>query len=116
MTAENPSNRAITGQRLDRIEQKIDRLAETVISLARAEEKLTSLEEDKKFLMERMLKVEDRVSSNERRIDDNSNTLSVISRVFWITLTCLITAAVGTYVAVEVQHASKPAIYAPARP
>lgn len=91
------SKQEVTDERLDRIESKIDKLSETVISLARAEEKLIALEEDKKILMDRMIKIEDRVLTNEKKTDENSMTISVINKVFWIVLTAMVGVYIGSY-------------------
>lgn len=91
------TDKTITDERLDRIESKIDKLSEIVITLARAEEKLIALEEDKKILMDRMLKIEDRVLVNEKKTDENSMTISVINKVFWITLTATVGVYIGSY-------------------
>ena len=91
------ADKTITDERLDRIESKIDKLSEIVITLARAEEKLIALEEDKKILMDRMLKIEDRVLVNEKKTDENSMTISVINKVFWITLTAIVGVYIGSY-------------------
>lgn len=91
------ADKTITDERLDRIESKIDKLSEIVITLARAEEKLIALEEDKKILMDRMIKIEDRVLVNEKKTDENSMTISVINKVFWITLTAIVGVYIGSY-------------------
>jgi ABC-type sugar transport system permease subunit len=90
--------------RFDRIEEKLDKLAETVVSLARAEEKLVHLEDDKKFIMERLLKHESRIDTMEKRIDETAVTVSVVNRIFWIVITVVLTATIGSGIAVFSDH------------
>ena len=93
-----PPNRHLEHeQRLDRIESKIDHLAETVVSLARAEEKLISLENGNKALMEKMIRIQDKVEKNEKKTEENTVTISVINRIFWIIVSGAILTAIGAY-------------------
>ncbi len=91
------SQSSADAQRLDRIEAKIDRLAEAIVSLARAEEKLVSLETNKTYVWEKITAVEDRVTIVEKKTDESVVTLSVFTKVFWITTTALIATTVGAW-------------------
>lgn len=95
-------------KRFDRIEEKLDKLAETVVSLARAEEKLIHLEDDKKFIMERLLKHETRIDSLEKQVDETSITVRVVNRVFWIVVTVVLTATIGSGIAMFYTNQNQP--------
>ena len=84
--------------RLDRIENKIDKLAETVVAMARVEEKILSLENDKKFLMEKMIVIDSSLRKVERQSNEIASNLSLITRIFWITLSAVITTVVAMYI------------------
>lgn len=86
--------------RLNRIENKIDKLAETMISLARAEEKLLSLESDRFQMNERLNRHSEKLDTVEVKVEKNTITLSVISRIFWISITAIAGAAAVQYLMV----------------
>ena len=94
----NTNSIVLSEHRLDRIEQKIDKLAEAIVSIARAEEKLVSLETAKQELQEQVIKVEERVTINEKKTDDNTATIGVFTRVFWIGISAVIVACIGAFV------------------
>lgn len=84
--------------RLDRIENKIDKLSETVVAMARVEEKILSLENDKKFLMEKMIVIDSNLRKVERQSNETASSLSLITRIFWIALSAVITTVVAMYI------------------
>jgi|GEM_PF-405970 DNA repair exonuclease SbcCD ATPase subunit len=86
--------------RLDRIESKIDKLAETMISLARAEEKLISLDSDRFQMNERLNRHSEKLDTVEVKVEKNTITLSVITKIFWISLTAIAGAAAVQYLMV----------------
>lgn len=79
--------------RLDRIEAKIDQLSEAFISLARTEEKLAIIERDRLELSTKMSEVRDKVDKIDKKTDENTRTISVINKLFWI----IIAAGAGAY-------------------
>ena len=83
--------------RLDRIESKIDKLSETVVSMARVEEKILALENDKKFLMEKIIAFDKYLRNVEKKTDETASSLSVITRIFWIAITTIITSVIAMY-------------------
>ena len=87
-----------TDHRLNRIEEKIDKLAEAIVSIARAEEKLVALEHDKNTLIILVTKVEERLTKVEKESHDNAERMSIIGRVFWLTLAAVITTLIGVII------------------
>lgn len=81
--------------RLNRIEEKIDKLAETVIQMARAEEKIVNIEKAIIAINTHLDNVADRTGAIEKRIEENSASLLIINRVFWISLSTIITTLLG---------------------
>jgi predicted RND superfamily exporter protein len=73
-------------QRLDRIEEKIDKLSDAVIAIARTEEKLASLQADHNKNYDRMNRFSEKLDSIESCVQDQSRTITVINKVFWIFL------------------------------
>ena len=84
--------------RLNRIEEKIDKLAETLVAMARVEEKILALEDDKRFLMEKMVAIDSNLRKVERQGNETSSDLSMITRIFWIALSAVITSVVAMYI------------------
>lgn len=82
--------------RLDRIEGKIDKLNDVLTSVARMEEKLIAVDKETEFLTQRLLRKETKLIELEKKVDKASSTLSVLTRVFWIVLSALIPAFVGS--------------------
>jgi len=70
--------------RLDRIEEKIDKLSEAMVAIARAETKIVAMEEDRAEHWERLNKHSARMDRIEEKVNDNTKTVQVISRMFWI--------------------------------
>jgi len=83
--------------RLDRIERKIDDLSEAMISLARAEEKLTSIEKNNFASYERMNRFSRKLDNLEKMVDNNTRTVSIITRLFWIFVTVATSGGLGMY-------------------
>jgi len=83
--------------RLDRIERKIDDLSEAMISLARAEEKLTSIEKNNYASYERMNRFSRKLDNLEKMVNDNTRTVSIITRFFWIIVTVATSGGLGMY-------------------
>ena len=83
--------------RLDRIEKKIDDLSDAMISLARAEEKLTSIEKNNFASYERMNRFSRKLDNLEKVVNDNSRTVSIITRFFWIFVTVATSGGLGMY-------------------
>ena len=83
--------------RLDRIEKKIDDLSDAMISLARAEEKLTSIEKNNFASYERMNRFSRKLDNLEKIVNDNSRTVSIITRFFWIFVTVATSGGLGMY-------------------
>ena len=84
--------------RLERIEKKIDDLSTAMISLARAEEKLLSIEQTNYASYERMNRLSRKLDEVEKLSIENSRTVSVISRAFWIIVTVVASSGVGMYI------------------
>ena len=83
--------------RLDRIEKKIDDLSDAMISLARAEEKLTSIEKNNFASYERMNRFSRKLDNLEKVVNDNSRTVSIITKFFWIFVTVATSGGLGMY-------------------
>jgi hypothetical protein len=83
--------------RLERIEKKIDDLSTAMISLARAEEKLLSIEKNGYASYERMNRLSRKLDEVEKLSIENSRTVSVITRAFWIILTVAASGGLGMY-------------------
>jgi vacuolar-type H+-ATPase subunit I/STV1 len=86
----------MTDDRLNRIETKIDKLNDVLATVARIEEKIMSVEKDNEFVTQRLLKKETKLIELEKKVDDASRTLAVLTRVFWIVLTTLVSTAIGS--------------------
>lgn len=82
--------------RLDRIEGKIDKLNDVLTAVARMEEKLIAVDKETEFITQRLLRKETKLIELEKKVDKASSTLSVLTRVFWIVLSALIPAFVGS--------------------
>lgn len=93
LTAEE--QRADASARLDRIEEKIDRMSEAIIALARAEEKISTLTSFSKQQSEQIVNLINRVDRLEGLVRDNSNTVGIINRLFWIVIAAAATAITG---------------------
>ena len=73
-------------QRLDRIEEKIDKLSDAMISLARAEEKLIAIEKKNHANFDRMNRFSQKLDDIEDKVIDNTRTISVITKMFWLVI------------------------------
>lgn len=82
-------------QRLDRIEEKIDKLSDAMISLARAEEKLIAIEKNNHANFDRMNRFSQKLDDIEDKVIDNTRTISVITKMFWLVIGA-ISVAVAT--------------------
>lgn len=76
-------------KRLDRIEEKIDKLSDAMISLARAEEKLIAIEKNNHANFERMNRFSQKLDVIEKKVEDNTKTISIINRLFWVGVTTI---------------------------
>jgi len=83
-------------KRLDRIEEKIDKLSDAMISLARAEEKLIAIENNNHANYQRVNRLSEKIDELSIKVDDNSRTVSVISKMFWIMMVGLV-GAISTH-------------------
>ncbi len=88
----------IQSQRLDRIEEKLDNLADAVISLARAEEKIQTLTSFSKQQSEQIQNLINRIDAVETMVTQNSSTVSVINKVFWVVVVGLLSALTWEYI------------------
>lgn len=86
--------------RLDRIEVKIDALSDAMVSLARAEEKLIAIEKNNFTHYERMNKLSEKIDHVERKVDDNTRTIAIINRMFWIIMMSVVGAIAANYLPV----------------
>ena len=84
-----------TSKRLDRIEQKLDKMSEVLVALARFEEKMDAYNEYRTNSCERMNKFSEKLDEIESIVADNSRTINIINKLFWIA----IVAAVGAIAA-----------------
>ena len=87
--------RETQNQRLDRIEEKIDKLSDAMISLARAEEKLIAIEKNNHANFDRMNRFSQKLDDIEDKVIDNTRTISVITKMFWLVIGA-ISVAVAT--------------------
>ncbi len=84
--------------RLDRIEIKLDKLSEAVVSLARAEEKLKSMEKFMHQQMDQILEMGKRLEDVEKNVMNNSSTINIINKLFWIVMAAAATAITGMWI------------------
>lgn len=84
--------------RLDRIEVKLDKLSEAVVSLARAEEKLKSMEKFMHQQMDQILEMGKRLEDVEKNVMNNSSTINIINKLFWIVMAAAATAITGMWI------------------
>ena len=82
----------VQSQRLDRIEEKLDNLADAVIALARAEEKIGTLTAFSKQQSEQIQNLINRIDKVENMVTQNSSTVNIINKVFWVIVVGLISA------------------------
>ena len=84
--------------RLDRIEIKLDKLSEAVVSLARAEEKIISMEKFMHQQMDQILEMGKRLEDVEKNVLNNSSTINIINKLFWIVMAAAATAITGMWI------------------
>ena len=96
----------VQSQRLDRIEEKLDSLADAVIALARAEEKIHTLTSFSKQQSEQIQNLINRIDKVENMVTQNSSTVNIINKVFWVIVGGLISAI--TWVFIENNFFNKP--------
>lgn len=84
--------------RLDRIENKLDKLSEAIVSLARAEEKIQSMEKFLHQQMDMMLEGQKRLEAVEKSVRDNTTTINVINKLFWIVMAAVAASITGMLV------------------
>tara|TARA_B100000287_G_scaffold435220_1_gene502469 strand:+ start:478 stop:771 length:294 start_codon:yes stop_codon:yes gene_type:complete len=82
MALNSPTDRV--EDRLTRIEQKVDKLADMMVALARAEEKIEALKDDHDNMGERMNRFSEKLDNIEKAVNENTRTISIINRLFWI--------------------------------
>lgn len=88
----------VSDQRLDRIEEKIDKLSEAVVAIARTEEKLASLQSEHNKNYERMNRFSEKLDTIESCVRDQGRTISVINKLFWISLISIAAAIATMYI------------------
>jgi hypothetical protein len=106
LISRNMAEKEATDKRLDRIETKIDKVAEAIVTVARQEERLVAMTADAAALAMKVLKIDDRIvhmetkrlPAVELKTHDNSEKLSIISRVVWICVGAIITTIVGVII------------------
>ncbi len=76
----------VLGQRLDRIEDKLDKLADAMVAMARAEEKLEALQNEHNKMYERVNRLSAKLDDIESGVQENSNTVKVINKLFWVAI------------------------------
>ena len=84
--------RETQANRLDRIEEKIDKLADAVVALARAEEKIHTLTSFSKQQSEQIQNLINRIDKVETMVTQNSSTVNIINKVFWVLVVGFISA------------------------
>lgn len=84
-------------QRLDRIEEKIDKLSDAMISLARAEEKLIAIEKNNHANFDRMNRFSQKLDKIDDMCMDNSRTIGIITKMFWLVIGAVAVAAAGQF-------------------
>lgn len=72
--------------RLNRIEEKIDRLSIAMVAIARTEEKIVGMEQKYAAQYDRMNKFSEKLDALEKVTTENAQTVTTISRMFWIAL------------------------------
>ena len=82
----------IQSQRLDRIEEKIDQMGEAIVMLARAEEKIHTLTSFSKQQSEQIQNLINRIDRVDSMVNNNSNTVALINKVFWLVVAGIIAA------------------------
>ena len=84
-------------KRLDRIEEKLDKLADAMVSMARAEEKINGLKDDHENKRERLNRLSAKLDEIQRAVDNNSRTISIINKFFWIFVTAVSAVVAGQF-------------------
>ena len=72
--------------RLTRIEDKMDKMADALISLARFEEKMDSYNRYREDSWARMNKFSEKLDAIEKLVNENSHTVRVINKLFWVAI------------------------------
>ena len=93
-----PINEKISMDRMDRIENKIDKLSEAVVAIARSEEKIHTLTSFSKQQSEHLSVLVSRIDQIERIVLENSTTITIINKIFWVIIVAAITAITGVYI------------------
>ena len=88
----------VQSQRLDRIEEKLDNLADAVIALARAEEKIHNLTSFSKQQSEQIQNLINRIDKVENMVTQNSSTVNIINKVFWVIVVGFISAITWVFI------------------
>ena len=88
----------VQSQRLDRIEEKLDSMAEAIIALARAEEKIHTLTSFSKQQSEQIQNLINRIDKVENMVTQNSSTVTLINKVFWVVVVGLISAITWEFI------------------
>ena len=81
--------------RLDRIEEKIDRMSEAIIALARAEEKIEALTRSFNDQNKIITSLAQRIDDVEGIVQDNTSTVNIINKIFWIIISAAAVAVSG---------------------
>lgn len=86
-----------TQVRLDRIETKLDKMADAIISVARSEEKISTLMKDHEKMHERLNRFSQKLDDIEKKVEDNTRTVNLINKLFWIVTAALVTVLVKQF-------------------
>ena len=93
-----PIEEKISMDRIDRIENKIDKLSEAVVVIARSEEKIHTLTSFSKQQSAHLSALVSRIDQIERIVLENSTTITIINKIFWVIIVAAITAITGVYI------------------
>ena len=93
-----PIEEKISMDRIDRIENKIDKLSEAVVAIARSEEKINTLSSFSKQQSAHLSAIVSRIDQIERIVLENSTTITIINKIFWVIIVAAITAITGVYI------------------
>ena len=91
----NNNSTAGNAARLDRIEEKIDRMSEAIVALARAEEKIEGLTRALAGSNIAIANLATRIDDVEGIVQDNTSTVNIINKIFWIIISAAAVAVSG---------------------
>ena len=91
----NNNSTAGNAASLDRIEDKIDRMSEAIVALARAEEKIEGLTRALAGSNIAIANLATRIDDVEGIVQDNTSTVNIINKIFWIIISAAAVAVSG---------------------